>query len=84
MKIGLKQNLYSEIQQRGVITYEEAEQIAKNYGYKVDNMTRRMRELMESGSVEPILTPKKHISGYRFIGKHEGVQIFNQRQGNLI
>ena len=84
MKIGLKTQLYSELMQKKILTYEEAEQIAKDLGMKSDNMTRRMRELMESGSVEPILTPKKHISGYRFIGKHEGVQIFNQRQMNLI
>lgn len=82
--MGLKQNLYSEIQQKGVISYEEAEQIAKREGRKIDNMTRRLRELMESGLIEPIRNEKRIITGYRYISKDQpSVKIMQFNQGNL-
>jgi len=66
MKFGLKKTIYRELELRGEISYNEAEQIAKDLGMKSDNMTRRMRELMEKESVEPVLTEKGHIRGYRY------------------
>ena len=75
MRQGLKMTIFSEIQQRGVISYSEAEQIAKDYGAKIDNMTRRLRELIESGSIEPVRNKKRIITHYRFIGEQPKVKI---------
>lgn len=67
----LKQNLFQELQQKGVLMYDEAEQIARDLGYKSDNFTRRMRELTNAGLVEPVLTEKRHIKAYRIISKEK-------------
>lgn len=81
----LKQNLFQELQQRGVLMYDEAEQIARDNGYKADNMTRRMRELMNAGLVEPVLTEKRHIKAYRYISKEvPKIEIYQQRQLSIL
>ena len=74
---GLKQKLFDEIKLNGYCEYDYLEDITRELGYKSDNFTRRMRELTtgENRSIRPILTEKKFIKGYMFIGKHEGVQI---------
>ena len=69
MKLGLKQILFSEIQQKQVIKLDEAYQIAKDNGYDYENAKRRLRELMNKELIEPILNEKKFITGYRYISK---------------
>jgi hypothetical protein len=82
---GLKQNLYSEIQRRGVIRLEEAYQLAHDLGYDYENAKRRLREMGNSGLIEPIKNKKGFISHYRYIGKEiPKYEIYIQRQGNLI
>lgn len=82
--MSLKKVLYSELQTKKVLMQDEIEAIAKSEGRKISNAERRLRELMESGSVEPILTEKKAIRGYRYIGEDmPKVQIMQFNQGNL-
>lgn len=80
--MSLKKVLYSELQNKKILMQDEVEAIAKSEGRKISNAERRLRELMESGIVEPILTEKKAIRGYRYIGKDQpSVKILTFPQG---
>jgi predicted transcriptional regulator len=67
MRLGLKQKLFTEIQQQGAIRLDEAYQFAHDAGYDYENCKRRLRELMNTGLVEPIKNEKRFIIGYRYI-----------------
>jgi|GEM_PF-2669639 len=83
-KFSLKKILYRELELRNEISFSEVEKIAKENGYKISNAERRMRELMEKGSVEPILTEKGHIRGYRYSLNLPKIDIYQSNQGALL
>lgn len=64
--------LCEEIQRRGFITQDEMERICKSEGYKISNGERRLRQCRTL--IEPVLTEKQAIRGYRWI----------ESQGSLI
>ena len=84
MKLGLKQILFSEIQQKQVIKLDEAYQIAKDNGYDYENAKRRLRELMNKELIEPIRNEKRIITGYRYISKERpAIEILQFNQGAM-
>lgn len=61
--MSLKEILYNRIKQ-GELSYDELTAICYEHGYKADNATRRLRELVESGVIDTIRSKKGHITGY--------------------
>ena len=62
--MSLKQTLFNEIKLKGLITLKDVYDICDTNGYKHDNSSRRLRELMANGSISPIKNSKKAIIGY--------------------
>lgn len=82
-KIGLRKLIYEELKNRRFMTFNEAEQFAKDNGYRVSNLERRLRP-SESEQVIAIKsqTPPYAIMAYRYMGNEEPTIEF-QRQNNL-
>lgn len=64
--MSLRTNLYKQIEARKgeVFTYNELVDYCRVWGYKVENGSRRLREM---AGVEPVKNRKGHITGYRLI-----------------
>lgn len=76
-KTSLKEVLLSEAKRAypGGLRMEDIERIAHREGKKVDNATRRLRELMNSGFVEAVRNEKAVIIGYRYKNTERVAQI---------
>lgn len=62
--MSLKQILYNEIKSKNTLTLQDIYKICDVNGYKHDNSSRRLRELMATGSISPIKNSKGAIIGY--------------------
>jgi len=86
MRLGLRKMLIDEIRNRRFITYDEAEDFARRWGFRVTNMDRRLR-LSESPDIESVKSDKPPYAkiGYRYIGEEKPkVEVYIQRQMNLL
>lgn len=86
MSLGLRKMLIDEIRNRRYLTYEEAEDFARRWGFRVTNMDRRLR-LSESPDIESIKSDKPPYAklGYRYTGTEKPkVEVYVQRQQSLI
>jgi hypothetical protein len=75
----LKENLLSLLRAKGTLSYADAVSYSISEGYKVDNMTRRMRELCHEQPIVPITAISKrnteYISGWKL--KFEEINYVN-------
>ena len=69
----LKKILKHYIYQRSRVTINELEVLARDNGYKVSNMERRMREICQEGLINPILSPKRFIVGYELVNNPKDI-----------
>lgn len=65
--MSLKELLLDKIKEKGWISTDEAEDIARSNGYKVSNYERRLRP-SESPCIEATRNKKGYITGYKYIG----------------
>jgi len=62
--MSFKDNLYKLVEEKGTITYGELVNFSMEEGYKVDTMTRRMRELCDERGIEPLEKIGKRNQAY--------------------
>lgn len=62
--ISFKNKLKEYIFQRGEVTVNELENLARTENRKISNMERRMREIVEDGKIAPIKNKKGIVIGY--------------------
>lgn len=70
----LKNTLKHYIYQRGKVSFDELEGVARASGRKISNMERRMREIVDEGKISPIRSKKGCIIGYEVV-KHEPIRV---------
>ena len=82
----LKLQLFELIKTKGYVSYQEIVDKTNELGYKVDNATKRMRELTTKKNghiplVEPVKNEKGVNIGYRYIGtmKIQKVEVKDQK-----
>jgi predicted SPOUT superfamily RNA methylase MTH1 len=63
--MSLKKHLEEEIRKRGKITYADLVEFSRVWGYKVENGSRRLRELVNEVDDIEVVMKKNYIDGWQ-------------------